>query len=101
MPGNARLTDLWAGVCCCHPPIPCIGMAGPIVTSSPNVNTNSLPQARQTDVDIGFCGHPGIIACSSGNTYVNSLGVARLGDCVVGCTIGAIVTASGNVYTNG
>ena len=84
MPGNARFSDIWVGICICHPPIPVVGMAGPIVTASPNVITNNLGQARLTDVVIGFCGHPGIIVSASGDTNVNSLGTARIGDTVVG-----------------
>jgi uncharacterized Zn-binding protein involved in type VI secretion len=101
MPGNARLSDVWVGICLCHPPIPVIGMSGVIVTASPNVNVNSLGQARMTDVVIGYCGHPGSIVSASGDTITNNLGTARVGDAVAGCVIGTIVTGSGNTITNG
>lgn len=101
MPGNARFSDIWVGICLIHPPAPIIGMAGPIVTASPNVKINNLGQARLTDVVLGFCGHPGIIVSASGDTITNSLGTARSGDAVSGCVIGVISTSSGNTLTNG
>lgn len=101
MPGNARLTDIWVGICLVHPPAPVIGMSGPIVTASPDVKVNNLGQARLTDVVIGFCGHPGFIVSASDNVNANNLGVARLGDSVAGCVIGVISTSSGDTKTNG
>ena len=94
MPRVSRLTDIWAGICCCHPPIPCIGMAGPIVTASPNHDSTALPVGRLTDMVIGFCGHPGNIVTSSTKNITNSLGKARIGDAVTGCTIGNLVTGA-------
>jgi len=53
MPLSARtFGDIWVGICCCHPPIPCIGMAGPIITGSPNTKSGNLPQARLVDMTI-------------------------------------------------
>ncbi len=100
MPGNARCNDLWAGVCCCHPPIPCIGMAGVIITCSSDSITNNRGQARCTDVTIGFCGHTGVVVGCSGDGRANNLGMARCGDGVTGCNIGSIVTCSGDTITN-
>jgi uncharacterized Zn-binding protein involved in type VI secretion len=100
MPASARLTDIWAGICCCHPPIPCIPMAGPIITGSPNDKSGGLSTARLTDTVIGYCGHPGIIVSASANCKANSLGKARIGDTVTGCTIGNIVTGSPNHNIN-
>lgn len=94
MPSSARLTDIWAGICCCHPPIPCIGMAGPIITSSTDDQSGNLGTARLTDMTIGYCGHPGIIVTSAPGCRANSLGKARIGDSVVGCNIGTIVTGN-------
>ncbi len=94
MPNSSRLTDLWAGICCCHPPIPCIGMSGPIVTASTDGISSSLGQARLTDMTIGYCGHPGIIVTSSVASKANSLGKARVGDTVTGCNIGTLITGN-------
>jgi len=101
MPANARVSDLWVGICICHPPLPVIGMSGTIITGSDNVKVNSLSQARLSDIVIGYCGHPGSIVTASGNVDANSMGAARIGDAVSGCVIGTIVTGSGNVDTNG
>lgn len=95
---EARLTDLFAGVCVCHPiPIP---MTGVIITGSSNVNTNELSSARLTDIVLGACGHVGTIVGASGNVNINELGAARLGDPVAGCLVGTIVSGSGNVNVN-
>lgn len=100
MPASARLTDIWSGICCCHPPIPCIGMTGPIITGSPNCNSGGLAQARLTDMTIGQCGHPGTIVTASPTVNANGLGKARIGDQVTGCNIGVIVTGSPNHNIN-
>lgn len=101
MPQNARLTDIWAGICCCHPPIPCIGMSGPIITNSPNRDVNNLGQARLTDLTMGWCGHIGVIVGGSSVADTNNLQDARVSDPVAGCNIGVIVTGSGNHNTEG
>lgn len=94
MPKVSRLTDIWSGICCCHPPTPCILMAGPIITASPDHNSTGLKVARLTDMVIGYCGHPGSIVTSSTKNITNSLGKARIGDAVSGCTIGSIITGA-------
>lgn len=98
MPAAARLQDLWFGICCCHPPIPCIPMGGPIITGSPNVQCENRAQARLTDMTIGFCGHPGQIVTCSTTDFANNLGKALIGSQVVGCNIGSVVTGS-PIYT--
>lgn len=95
MPNSARaFVDIWTGICCCHPPIPCIGMVGPIITGSINTKSGGSPQARLTDMTIGTCGHPGIIVTASVNHKTNGLGSARVGDSVTGCNIGVIATGN-------
>ena len=86
--------DIWVGICCCHPPIPCIPMVGPIITGSPDTISTGSAQARFGDMTIGACGHPGIIVSSSGDHITNSPGSARLGDIVTGCNIGVIATGN-------
>ena len=72
MPNSARaFVDIWVGICCCHPPIPCIGMVGPIITASVDTKSGGSGQARLTDMTIGGCGHPGIIVSSSVNHKTN------------------------------
>jgi hypothetical protein len=101
MPAASRLTDLWVGICCCHVDPPCIPMSGFIITGSSDAYTNSLRQARVTDLTIGFCGDTGHIITGSPNDYTNNLYRARIGDIVVGCNIGVVVTGSPNKYING
>jgi len=95
MPAAARLTDIWTGICCCHPPPTiCVAMSGPIITASPDVQCDKLAQARLTDMTIGFCGHPGKIVTASNTVFANNLGKAIVGSQVVGCNIGTVVTGS-------
>jgi len=100
MPGIARLTDIFVGVCACHPPLPPIPMGGTIVTASGNTTANSLGVARITDIVVGYCGHIGLIVSASGDIKVNDLGMARVGDTVVGCLTGIISTGSGDSLGN-
>jgi len=93
-PNTARLFDIWVGICCCHPPSPCVGMAGILIVSQNVVFTDSRNNFRCGDITIGFCGHPGVIATCSSVMYSEHIGQARVGDLVVGCNIGVIVTGS-------
>ena len=97
---NARQNDLFSGTCWCHPPIPCIGTSGIIITSSPNTFCNNRGQARLGDIVLGFCGHIGVIVSSSPNSNCNNLGMARLGDSVAGCLSGTIITGSPDTQVN-
>ena len=92
MSAASRLTDIWTGICCCHNSPPCIGMSGPIITSSNNANAGGLAQARLFDITQGGCGHTGQIVSASPTVYVNGRGKARIGSVVSGCNIGIIVT---------
>ena len=93
MPASSRfIVDIWAGICCCHKDPTCIGMAGPIITGSPNDKSGNFSQARLTDMTIGYCGHPGTIISGAPYNLCNSLPTARIGESVVGCNIGTVVT---------
>ena len=94
-----RVTDLWVGVCACHPPSPPIPMAGVVILASFNVSANSMGAARFGDITIGFCGHPGILVTASSVSTANNRGMVREGDIVAGCNIGATVAGSGNSWT--
>lgn len=95
MPLSARaFGDIWVGICCCHPPIPCIGMVGPIITGAITAKSGGQPQARLTDMTIGGCGHPGIIVSGSAVEKTEGRPSARLGDSVTGCNIGVIATGN-------
>ena len=95
--GVARLTDIFVGVCVCHPPAPAIPMTGTIVTGSGNVETNGLGSARKGDTVLGVCGHIGLIVDGSDTVQIGGVGVARTGAAVVGCLIGTITSGSDTV----
>jgi len=100
MASVARLTDMWSGICCCHSNPTCIGMAGTIITASPNATSSGLGVARLTDMVIGYCGHVGTIISASTTNTTNGLGKARVGDQIIGCCIGQIITGSPTHETN-
>ena len=99
MPGQARLTDMVVCVCCCH--LICIPTIGFFITGDTTVYTDNLPTVRALDIAMCVCGHPTFVVSFSGDTYSSNRGNARLGDAVVACPIGVIVTASGDVFTDG
>ena len=92
MPNSARVGDLWSGICDCHNPPE--EMQGQILNGSENCISGNRPQARVTDITIGWCEHMGQIVGGSSTAFANKLPKARVGDPVVGCNIGTIV--SGN-----
>lgn len=96
MPGaqTGRLTDLWVGVCCCHPPYPCIPMTGRIYTASTDTFSTEKGQGRLVDETIGECGHPGKVIQGSNICFANERGKAFVGAGVTGCNIGNIVTGN-------
>jgi len=100
MPGIAKLGDLCSCVCCCHPPIPCVGTIGVAVTGANTVLTNGAATVRLTDMFICGCGHPTFVVGASGTTFAEGLPVARLGDPVSACPVGNIITASGDVFNS-
>jgi len=100
MSATSRLTDMWSGICCCHPPYPCISMGGQIITASSDTESSGLAQARLTDVTQGWCGHTGTIVTGSPNVFTNGLNDARIGDQVTGCNIGEIITGDSSHLVN-
>jgi len=103
MPSSSRfITDIWAGICCCHHNPVCVSMAGPIISGSFNDKSGNFAQSRLTDMTIGYCGHPGIIVTGAPSDRCNSLNKARIGELVTGCNIGTIVTGlSTHIIGNG
>lgn len=101
MPSVSRIGDMGVGVCCCHPPIPCIGMAGMLVVGSGDVITENSPTSRIGDVVLGFCGHCGIMVSGSPTVQVDNIPVVRVGDAFVGCFTGVLVTGAATVTADG
>lgn len=100
MPNTSRQMDMWTGICCCHPPVPCIPMVGYIIGSSPNVTSGGMKQGMTTHMTIGACGHPGMIVTGSPTLQSNGMGDARVGDLVTGCNIGVIITGNSTHIVN-
>jgi len=97
MSADARMGDIFVGVCCCKPHTHCVPMAGIIVISSENTSSKNLQEARVGDIGIGYCGHPAIIITGSDTVTINNQANARVGDLVAGCINGIIVTGADNV----
>jgi len=100
MLNSSRIGDIGVGVCCCHPPIPCIGMAGVIVTGCPSMTICNMPDARIGDIVLGYCGHPGILVTGSPNTNSCNSPRVRISDVFAGCFTGVIVTGCPTHNTN-
>lgn len=78
---------------------------GPAIQGSPNVNVNSRPALRVTDVGIhAACCGPNMwtAAAGSGTVFINGLKAHRQGDKDTHCGgTGQMVEGSGNVITGG
>lgn len=98
MPSISRIGDLGVGTCCCHPPIPCIGMSGIIITGASTVFAEDSNVSRITDIVLGFCGHTGILVSGSPNVFAEALNTVRIGSAFVGCFTGTIVTGATTVF---
>ena len=101
MPKTARISDVGVGVCCCHPPIPCIPMVGVLVTAASTITVKGQRVSRLTDICLGGCGHPGFMVSSSGTEVSENLKTVRLGDSFSGCFSGSLVTGASNDETGG
>ena len=93
----SRITDVGVGICCCHPPIPCIGMVGVIITGANKTNVENQPVSRIGDIVIGNCGHIGIINTGSSTVLTENSSTARVGDSFSGCFTGTIITGAETV----
>jgi uncharacterized Zn-binding protein involved in type VI secretion len=92
-----RIGHIGKGICCEGTPH---SATGPIISGSPNVNTNGLAAARVSDIVISdSCGHgrKGTIYDGSPKTFINGLNAARIGDPFEGCFTGELIEGSDNV----
>ena len=92
MPQSARVGDLWSGICECHDHPE--EMQGQILNGSSKCISGNSPQARLTDITIGWCEHLGQIVGGSSTAFAEKLPKARVSDPVIGCNIGEIVTGN-------
>jgi uncharacterized Zn-binding protein involved in type VI secretion len=89
MPSAARVSDVHT---CPASSGPVAHVGGPILPpGSPNVLTNSLPQARVTDRAMCFVGPPDVIVAGSSTVLINNLMAARITD----------LTMHGGIITGG
>lgn len=101
MPATARTGDIGVGICCCHPPIPCIGMSGIVISGATTSIVEGSPPARCADLVLGGCGHVGVIISCSSTKVSEGLGTARSGDGFSGCFSGVIVTGAATDISGG
>jgi len=96
MPKVARIGDRWTGICCCHPPAPCINTGGTIVAGNATHESGGSSVARLGDLVIGDCGHQARIVSGAPTHESGGPQVAAIGDLVAsGCIIiGMIITGS-------
>jgi len=103
MPANSRLFDLYAGVTPLppHPPIPPPPMVGAIIALCSGDHTvESFSQATIGSMGLDNCMiHVTFIVAGSGTSKTNGKAKARVGDPVVGGTIGVMVTGAGTEQT--
>ena len=88
----SRVTDLWSGICCCHPE--CIPMTGYIITGSVGHISSGFQVSTIQDMVIGTCGHIGTIITGSVGNITQNLGKATVGSQITGCCSGTVI--SGN-----
>jgi len=86
----SRTGDLVTAVCCCHSG--CVGTIGIIVSTQNIVSSNGRLNARKTDIVIFSCGHIGMITSGSEIVISSNISQARIGDVVIGCPVGTIIT---------
>jgi len=101
MPQTSRVADIGIGVCCCHPPIPCIGMSGVLITGAGRITVEGSKVSRITDIVLAGCGHTGVMVTGSGTEISEGLGTVRVTDQFVGCFTGSLVTGAATDQTGG
>lgn len=94
MSNISRIGDVGVGICCCHPPIPCIGMSGILITAAQTHISEGSNVSRIGDIVLGSCGHTGVMV--SGNSSYISEGspVTSIGDSFSGCFTGTLTTGA-------
>ncbi len=94
MPAIARSGDVGVGTCCCHPPIPCIGMSGVAIGGATITTVEGPNVVRMADVVMGGCGHVGVMVSGAAKTSVEGQLVARNGDAFAGCFTGVLASGA-------
>jgi len=93
----SRASDISCGVCFCHDsPISTIAILIPNQSLAYSDNRNIITFGS---IGITPCGHITIVSTSSGLSYINNIGIARISDITIGCMIGTICTGSNLSYS--
>lgn len=94
MPNVSNITSIGTGICCCHPPIPCIGMTGILITGAQTHITEGLKTSRIGDIVLGNCGHVGIMVTGNSIYISEESPVVSIGDTFTGCFTGTLITGA-------
>ena len=94
---TSRVTDIGVGICCCHPPVPCIPTVGVLVTGAMSVEDEGFATSRVTDIVLHACGHVGIMVTGASTVEDENFATSRIGDVYAACVIGVLVTGAGTV----
>lgn len=97
----ARIGDTGTGICCGHPPIPCISMTGQIISGSPTVFGEGINMSRIGDIVQGACGHTGTLISGSSTVFTNGITQCYIGSAFSGTFSGTIVSGASTVFIGG
>jgi len=102
MPKFSRVTDRFVGVCCCHPPIPCIGTGGRIISkATPTHESTGQKAGRITSLCLGDCGHFTKIVTGAATHTTGGPKVGRITSKVASsCITGKVITGAPKHDTN-
>jgi len=101
MPNVSRITDRFVGVCCCHPPIPCIGTGGKIIVGNPTHESTGQKVGRITSLCLGDCGHFTKIVSGASTHETGGQKAGRITSKVASaCIVGTVVTGAPKHTTN-
>jgi hypothetical protein len=100
MPAHCRVGDIGVGICCCHPPIPCIGYVTVFVTGSSSTSADGRAEVREGDIGASTCGHATIALTGSGSNQNDGRAVHRTGDIGINCGVYVALTGSPNTTSD-
>lgn len=101
MPKVSRITDRFVGICCCHPPIPCISTGGKIITGSNTHKSTNQTVSFLTSLCLGDCGHFTRIVSGASTQKTAGKSVGRITSKVSSaCITGKVITGAPNHNTD-
>jgi len=101
MPKVSRITDRFVGICCCHPPIPCISTGGRIIEGNSIHESTGQKVGRITSLCLGDCGHFTRVVSGASTHETGGQKVARVTSNVASsCITGKMISGAPNHDTN-